>query len=127
MRLLFAVVLVSGIYDVLLGGALLFALEEVRQVFGTEPPRFPIHANLNGLFALAVGIGYFAVLKDPPRHRWYLWIMGPFLKGGGALLFVLDFVLRSSPAAFLIFAVSDGVLAAITAVALVRTARLPAE
>lgn len=127
MRLLFAVVLVSGVYDVLLGGALLFALEEVRQVFGTEPPRFPIHANLNGLFALAVGIGYFAVLRNPEQHRWYLWIMGPFLKGGGALLFVLDFLLRSSPAGFLIFAVADGALAAITAVALVRVARIPAE
>lgn len=127
MRLLFAVVLVSGMYDVLLGGALLFALEEVRQVFGTEAPRFPIHANLNGLFALAVGIGYFAVLRNPGEHRWYLWIMGPFLKGGGALLFVLDFVLRSSPAVFLVFAVSDGLLAAATAAALVRTARPPAE
>lgn len=127
MRLLFAVVLISGIYDVLLGGALLFALEEVRQVFATEPPRFPIHANLNGLFALAIGIGYFAVLRNPERHRWYLWIMGPFAKGGGALLLILDSVLRSSPPAFLIFAVSDGALAAVTAVALLRSARGRAE
>ena len=63
MKLLLGVVVVSGIYDVLLGGALLFALEEVRQLFGTEPPLFPVHANLNGLFALAVGLGYFAILK----------------------------------------------------------------
>ena len=38
MRLLLGVVVVSGVYDVLLGGALLFALDEVRQLFGTEPP-----------------------------------------------------------------------------------------
>ena len=123
MKLLLGVVVVSGIYDVLLGGALLFALEEVRQLFGTEPPRFPVHANLNGLFALAVGLGYFAILRNLEANRWYIWIMGPVLKGGGALLFVLDFLLRDSPALFLVFAASDGVLAAVTAVALWGTAR----
>ena len=117
------VVIVSGIYDVLLGGALLFALDEVRQLFGTEPPRFPIHANLNGLFALAIGLGYFAILRNLDANRWYIWIMGPVLKGGGALLFVLDFVWRDSPSLFLAFAASDGVLAAVTAVALVVSSR----
>ena len=121
MKLLLGVVVVSGVYDVLLGSALLFALEEVRQLFGTDPPRFPIHANLNGLFALAVGLGYFAILKNLEAHRWYIWIMGPVLKGGGALLFVLDFMLRDSPPLFLAFAASDGVLAAVTAVALLAT------
>ncbi len=122
MRLLFWVVVVSGVYDVLLGGALLFALEEVRQLFGTEPPLFPIHANLNGLFALAVGLGYFAILKNLEANRWYVWIMGPVLKGGGALLFVLDFLVRDSPPAFLAFAAADGALAAVTAAALVGSA-----
>lgn len=117
------VVIVSGIYDVLLGGALLFALDEVRRLFGTEPPLFPIHANLNGLFALAVGLGYFAILRNLDANRWYIWIMGPVLKGGGALLFVLDFVWRDSPSLFLAFAASDGVLAAVTAVALVVSSR----
>jgi len=121
MKLLLGVVVVSGIYDVLLGGALLFALEEVRQLFGTEPPRFPIHANLNGLFALAVGLGYFAILRNLEANRWYIWIMGPVLKGGGALLFVLDFLLRGSPPLFLVFAAADGVLAAVTAVALLSS------
>jgi len=118
MKLLLGVVVVSGIYDVVLGGALLFALEEVRQLFGTEPPRFPVHANLNGLFALAVGLGYFAILRNLEANRWYIWIMGPVLKGGGALLFVLDFLLRDSPPLFLVFAATDGVLAAAAAVAL---------
>ena len=123
MRLLLGVVVVSGIYDVLLGGALLFALEEVRQLFGTEPPRFPIHANLNGLFALAVGLGYFAILRNLEANRWYIWIMGPVLKGGGALLFVLDFLLRDSPPLFLVFAAADGVLAAVTLAALLAVPR----
>lgn len=121
MRLLWGIVVISGIYDLLLGGALLFALEEVRQLFGTEPPRFPIQANLNGLFALAIGLGYFAVLKNLDANRWYIWIMGPLLKGGGALLFVVDFVLRDSPSLFLVFAAADGALAAVTAVALLRS------
>lgn len=120
MRLLRFVALLSGVYDLLLGGALLFALDETVRLLGVPPPRFPINANLNGLFALAVGAGYFAVLRAPEQGRFYLWIMGPFLKGGGAVLFVLDFVLRGSPPVFLLFAVSDGALAALTAFALTR-------
>ena len=123
MRFLFGVVIVTGVYDVLLGGALLFALDDVRQLFGTEPPRFPIHANLNGLFALAIGLGYFAILKDLEANRWYIWIMGPVLKGVGALLFVLDVVLRDSPPLFLVFAASDGVLAAAAVVALLASSK----
>ena len=118
MRFLFAVVLASGIYDLVLGGALLFGLDQVRQLLGTEAPRFPINANLNGLFAIAIGVGYFAVLRRPWEHRWYLWLMGPFLKGGGALLFAVDFLWRDSPPVFLLFAAGDGVLAAATVVAL---------
>ena len=37
-----------------------------------------------------------------------MWIMGPLLKGAGALVFVLDYVYRGSPASFLLFAASDG-------------------
>ena len=119
-RLLRAVVVVSGAYDLLLGGALLFALDETVRLLGVPPPEFPINANLNGLFALAVGAGYFSILRDPERGRAYLWIMGPFLKGGGAFLFVLDFLLRGSPPIFLLFALSDGALAAATVFALTR-------
>ena len=43
-----------------------------------------------------------------------MWIMGVFLKGAGTLAFVLDYVLRGAPASFLVFAVSDGLLAALT-------------
>ena len=40
--------------------------------------------------------------------------MGPLLKGGGALVFILDYIFRHSPASFLVFAASDGALALIT-------------
>jgi len=54
------------------------------------------------------------------RFRWYLWLMGPVLKGAGAVAFVLDHVLRGSPRSFLLFAASDGVLAIVTLWALCR-------
>jgi hypothetical protein len=46
--------------------------------------------------------------------------MGPLLKGAGALTFVIDYYLRHSPPAFLLFAVSDGTLALVTLWALLR-------
>jgi hypothetical protein len=36
------------------------------------------------------------------------------LKGAGAALFVVDYVVRHSPASFLLFAASDGTLALLT-------------
>jgi hypothetical protein len=48
--------------------------------------------------------------------------MGPLLKGAGALIFVLDYFVRHSPPAFLLFAISDGTLALVTFWALVRRA-----
>lgn len=127
LRLLTLVVLASAIYDLVLGGALLFALDEVGALLGIEPPRFRINQNLNGLFAMAVGAGYLAVLRNPWERRWYLWIMGPALKGGGALLFVLDFLLRGSPPVFLAFAACDGILAVATVFVLVLAAPRPPE
>jgi hypothetical protein len=47
--------------------------------------------------------------------------MGPGLKGAGAAAFLLDYALRGSPRSFLLFAASDGALALLTLVALVRT------
>ena len=43
-----------------------------------------------------------------------MWVMGPFLKGAGAIAFLLDYLLRGSPASFLLFAASDGALALVT-------------
>ena len=82
----------------------------------------PIHADLNGLFTLVIAVGYVLPYRDPVRYRAYLWLMGPGLKGAGALLFVLDYLLRGSPASFLLFAVGDGALALLTLWALLQTA-----
>jgi hypothetical protein len=50
-----------------------------------------------------------------------MWVMGPGLNGAGAAVFLLDDLLRGSPRSFLLFAASDGALALLTLIALVRT------
>jgi hypothetical protein len=111
LRQLAIVAAVSGVYDISLGLALLGGRAWLQGVFGLPPPSPPIHADLNGIFALAVGIGYVLPYRRPEVYRGYLWVMGPVLKGGGSLLFLADHWLRGSPAAFLLFAVADGALA----------------
>lgn len=112
---------VSGCYDVVVGLTLLVAREPLQWAFGVPPPVPPIHADLNGLFLIAVGVGYLLPYRRPDVHRGYLWVMGPLLKGGGSLLFLADHVFRDSPATFLVFAATDGMLALWTLWALMRT------
>lgn len=116
-----AIALVSLVYDALLGAGLLAGRSLLAAWFGLPEPVPAIHADLNGLFALAVAAGYVLPYRDPERYRGYLWVMGPLLKGGGALLFVADHLLRGSPSSFLLFAVSDGVIALVTLWALLAS------
>jgi hypothetical protein len=113
--------LVSLVYDALLGVGMLAGQGLLRQWFSVPAPLPPIHAELNGLFALAIAAGYVLPYRDPVRYRGYLWVMGPMLKGGGALLFVADHVLRDSPSLYLLFAATDGALALVTLWALLRS------
>ena len=117
------IALVSLVYDSLLGIGLLAGRSLLVEWFGVAAPVPAIHADLNGLFALAIAAGYVLPYRDPDRYRAYLWVMGPCLKGAGAALFVLDHFLRGSPASFLIFAVGDGTLAAATLWALLKSRR----
>jgi hypothetical protein len=95
----------------------------LARLFDVPLPEPPIHADLNGLFLLAVAAGYAIPYREPESAagRAYLWAMGPFLKGAGAVAFVLDHVIRNSPRSFLLFAVSDGTLALLTFAALVSS------
>ncbi len=126
-RLLALVSAVSGLYDISLGAALLVGRGLLQAAFSLPPPAPPIHADLNGLFLLAVGVGYLLPYRRPDRYRGYLWVMGPFLKGGGSLLFLADRVLRGSPDAFLLFALTDGTLALWTLWALMRAPARPRD
>jgi hypothetical protein len=117
-----AIAAVSGIYDALVSVAMLAGRPLLSRLFGVPLPEPPIHADLNGVFLLAVAAGYLIPYREPQSSggRSYMWVMGPLLKGGGALVFVLDHFLRHSPASFLLFAASDGTLALLTLWALVR-------
>jgi len=79
----------------------------------------PVYSTLNGIFLIAVGLGYLIPYRDPHGGRAYLWVMGPFLKGAGALAFLVNYAARPSPASFLLFAAGDGGLALVTLWALI--------
>jgi hypothetical protein len=121
--MLSVVAAVSGLYDFVVGALLLCAPGALASLFGVPPASPPIFSDLNGLFLLAVGAGYWYPWRDPERYRGYLWVMGPLLKGGGAALFIFDYAYRGSPASFLLFAASDGTLAAWTLWTLLGTRR----
>jgi hypothetical protein len=117
---------ISGIYDAAIGLSLLLAADRFAALFGVAPVQPPIFADLNGLFLVAVGVGYYFPYRDPVGARWYMWVMGPLLKFGGAAAFLLDyFVRRQSPASFLLFAASDGAIATLTLIALLRVGVSP--
>jgi hypothetical protein len=107
---------VSAVYDALVGVLMLVGRPLLAQLFGVALPQPPIFADLNGVFLVAVAAGYLIPYREPESRggRLYLWVMGPLLKGAGAVTFVLDFVVRHSPRSFLLFAVSDGTLALLT-------------
>jgi hypothetical protein len=115
-RRLQIVAAVSGIYDALVGVTMLAGRPLLAQLFAVRLPDPPIHADLNGVFLLAIAAGYLIPYRDPESSggRAYLWVMGPMLKGAGALAFVIDHYVRHSPRSFLLFAMSDGTLALIT-------------
>lgn len=112
--------LVSGCYDLALGIPLLVAARATAHLMGAGDPQPVINAQLNGLFAIVLALGYFWAARDVLARRGYLWIAGVAAKGAGALLFVADHFLRGSPDAFLLFAVTDGSLALLTLYLLVR-------
>jgi hypothetical protein len=118
---------VSGVYDASVGLFLLLAADRLASLFGVPPAQPPIFSDLNGLFLLAVGAGYYWPFRDPRGARWYLWVMGPGLKGAGALAFLIDYLVRHSPASFLLFAATDGVLALLTLAALAGSRSTPAR
>jgi len=70
----------SGLYDIVLGAALLAGRGLLTALFDISAPSPPIHADLNGLFLLAIGAGYVLPFRRPDRYRGYVWVMGPFLK-----------------------------------------------
>ena len=119
---------VSGIYDASVGVVMLTGRPLLARLFAVSLPTPPIHADLNGIFLLSIAAGYLIPYREPDSTsgRAYLWIMGPLLKGAGAVTFVLDYVFRHSPRSFLLFALSDGAIALITLFVLVTSSKADA-
>lgn len=109
---------ISLVYDLSVGVLLLAATDTLASWFGAPVPTPVLFAKLNGLFLIAVGLGYIQPLRDPERHRAYLWIFGVLLKGAGAAAFLIDHAIHRSPDSFLLFAASDGGVALLTLVVL---------
>ena len=117
-----AVALLSGAYDFVAGAALLLARPLVSRLFDIPLPHPPIYGELNAIFLMAVGLGYAMPFRDPEGGRAYLWVMGPFLKGAGAVALLLAYLVRHAPRSLLLFAAGDGALALLTLWALLQTA-----
>ena len=115
-----ALALVSGVYDLLLAGSMLFAASLTARLFGAPEPVPLVNAQLNGVFTLGLGVGYLWAAQDVEARRGFLWIAGVLVKGLGATLFVVDHFTQGSPTAFLLFAATDGSLALLTLVLLLR-------
>jgi hypothetical protein len=122
-RALRALALVSGVYDLALAVPMLLFAPTVAAMMGAPPPVPVVNAQLNGVFTLTLAAGYFWAAADIETRRGYLWIAGVLAKGLGAALFVADHILRHSPASFLIFVATDGALAVLTLVLLLRADR----
>lgn len=118
-----ALALVSGVYDLALAVPMLFFAPAVAAAMGAPPPVPLLNAQLNGVFTLTLAVGYFWAAADVEARRGYLWIAGVLAKGLGAALFVADHVLHASPASFLLFVATDGTLAVVTLVLLLRRPR----
>ena len=114
MKFLSVVARISLVYDLAVGIVMLAATGVLASVFGVAPPVPILFAKLLGIFLICVALGYAAPARDPWTHRAYLWIFGPGLKGAGAIAFIADYAINHSPRAFLLFAASDGTLAALT-------------
>ena len=112
--------LVSGAYDLALAVPMLLIAPQLAAIMGAPPPVPIINAQLNGIFTLTLAVGYFWAARDVEARRGYLWVAGVLAKGLGAALFVLDHFQHGSPASFLLFAVTDGSLAVLTAILLRR-------
>jgi len=120
-RPLRAVACLSFAYDLLLALPLVIAPTQVAASFGLPGPTPVVNAQINGVFAFALAVGYLWAARAPAARRGYFWVAGVLAKGLGAVVFALDHLLRHSPTTWLAFAATDGALALVTLVVLLRT------
>lgn len=113
-RALSVVAGISLVYDLVIGLALLAAPDSFASLFGVVVPEPRIFVTLLGVFLVCVGLGYLPSLRDPARHRAYMWVFGVLLKTAGAAVFIGYHAAGDAPASYLLFAATDGSLALAT-------------
>ena len=111
---------ISLVYDLAIGLALLAATDRMASLFGVVVPEPRLFVTLTGIFLVCVGLGYSQPMRYPERHRAYLWIFGPLLKGAGAAVFVWEHLVNGAPQSYLLFASTDAALAVATLVVLLQ-------
>lgn len=111
---------ISFAYDLAIGLALIVATDRFASFFGVPVPEPRLFVTICGLLLVCVGLGYLQPMRDPVRHRAYLWIFGPVLKGLGACVFLREHYWNGGPESFLLFAATDGTLALVTLALLLR-------
>ena len=111
---------ISFAYDLIIGLALLAATDRFAALFGVPVPEPRLFVTICGLLLVCVGLGYLQPMRDPSRHRAYLWIFGPVLKGLGACVFISEHLWNGGPQSYLLFAATDGTLALVTLALLLR-------
>jgi hypothetical protein len=84
------------------------------------PSPLPFYANLLAIFLVASGLGFIPAIWNAKPYRFYLWVMGVGVKLVVASLFIRLALMRVVPPVALVAALTDGGLAVLLAIALVR-------
>jgi hypothetical protein len=122
LRQLSVVAGISLVYDLAIGLALLVAADSFAALFGVPVPEPRLFVTICGVLLVCVALGYLQPMREPARHRTYMWIFGPGLKGAGASVFLYEHFVNGGPTSYLLFAATDGLLALATLVVLLRAA-----
>ena len=112
---------VSGIYDLALAVPMLFAARETARLFGAPDPVPLLNAQLNGVFTLSLGVGYFWAAAATARSGAVTsgW-PGCSRRGWGPRSSWSTISCAARRTSFLLFAATDGSLALLTLALLLR-------
>ena len=118
-RALFAI---AAFFNIVVGGALLFASGPVFNAFGMPTPDTPMFIQVSGWLVVVFGLGYARVARDPAGNRGIVF-MGVIGKAAMPVLmgwYTLD---GAAPLGAFLLTLGDLVFAALFAVFLLMTPR----
>jgi hypothetical protein len=98
--------IVAALYDLGLGAAYLFLYPSLYARFGVALPNHPGYVQLNALFVMIMGVGFWMVANAPARNR-DLILLGMLFKAAYAGVVFLYWARGMMPSMWLIWAVCD--------------------